>query len=105
MAGKRKNVQDDVKLSKTARASKGKKKDEGFIASGDVDRIISLNGGTYAYILTIDGKTHHVRVGSDKYNILIDALVVDEKHGARTRAQLDKLGWRNPCLDMVDGTN
>lgn len=107
MAGKKKNVVDDAHLSKTARASKGKKKDEGFIASGDCDRIISLNGGTYAYVLTPDGKTHHVKVGSDKYVSLIEPLVTNEKHGARTRAQLDKLGWRNPCLDvsMVDGVN
>lgn len=91
--------------SKTARASmsKGKKKEEGFIASGDVDRVISLNRGTYAYILTPDGKTHHVKVYSDKFNLLIETLVVDEKHGARTRALLDKLGWRNPCLDVADG--
>lgn len=93
MAGKRKHVQDDVKLSKTARASKGKKKEEGFIASGDVDRLISLNGGSFAYILTTDGKTHHVRVGSDQFNSLIEILVNDDKHGARTRLQLAKLGW------------
>lgn len=96
MAGKkRKSIQDDVKLSKTARASKGKKKDEGFIASGDCDRIISLNGGTYAYVLTPDGKTHHVKVFSDKFNFLVEGLVTNEKHGARTRTQLDKLGWNN----------
>lgn len=94
MAGKKRRSQvDDVKLSKTARASKGKKKEEGFIASGDCDRIISLNGGKNAYILTTDGKTHHVTVGSDKCNSLLEALVSDDKHGARASAQLVKLGW------------
>lgn len=100
MAGKKKVV-DDAHLSKTARASKGKKKDEGFIASGDCDRLIPLNGGTHAYVLTIDGKTHHVKVYSDEWNTLVEPLVTNEKHGARTRAQLDKLGWRNPCLDVT----
>lgn len=97
MAGKKRRSQvDDVKLSKTARASKGKKKEEGFIASGDCDRIISLNGGQHAYILTADGKTHHVKVGSDQYNLLVDPLILDPKHGARAKAQLNKLGWRSP---------
>lgn len=105
MAGKKKVV-DDSHLSKTARASKGKKKEEGFIASGDMDRIIPLCGGEWAYVLDPrDGRTHHVRVGYPKWNELMSVLVDDPKHGARIKTQLDKLGWRNPCLDMVDGLN
>ncbi len=95
MAGKKRSQIQDVPVSKTARASRGKKKEEGFIASGDVDRIISLNGGSHAYVLSTDGKTHHVKVGSHRWNDLVIDLISDEKHGARTRAQLAKLGWRD----------
>lgn len=97
MAGKKRSSIQDVPMSKTARASasKGKKKEEGFIASGDVDRIIPLGGGTWAYVLSSDGKTHHVKVGSPKWNDLIINLVSDEKLGARVRSQLTQLGWRN----------
>lgn len=95
MAGKKRNsIQDDVKLSKTARASKGKKKEEGFQASGDMDRIIPLDGGRWAYLLDPrDGRTHHLRVGSDLWSSLVGELLADEKHGPRVRNQLEKLGW------------
>ena len=93
MAGKKRSQMQDVQLSKTARASKGKKKEEGFIASGDVDRIISLSGGTYAYVLTPDGKTHHVKVHSDQWNELIDRFREDDRFGSKVLAQIEKLGW------------
>lgn len=94
MAGKRKHVQDDVKLSKTARASKGKKKEEGFQASGDMDRIIPLCGGEWAYVLDPrNGVTHHLRVGSKQWNIIINELLDDPKHSARIDAQIKRLGW------------
>lgn len=94
MAGKKKAVVDDSHLSKTARASKGKKKEEGFIASGDMERIIPLCGGEWAYVLDPrDGRTHHVRVGSEKWNDLTGALLEDPKHGSRIQAQIVKLGW------------
>lgn len=93
MAGKKKVV-DDSHLSKTARASRGKKKEEGFLASADMDRIIPLNGGTWAYLLDPrDGRTHHLRVNSDKWNDLITVLVEDPKHGPKVQSQLNKLGW------------
>lgn len=100
MAGKKRSSIQDVPMSKTARASKGKKKEEGFIASGDVDRIIPLNNGQHAYVLTTDGRTHHVKVYSEEWYSLTEALISDDKHGNRTRAQLDRLGLRNPCLDV-----
>ncbi len=95
MAGKKRSQIQDVPVSKTARASRGKKKEEGFIASGDVDRIIPLNNGQHAYVLTPDGRTHHVKVNSEKWNSLVIDLISDEKHGARAREQLARLGWRN----------
>jgi hypothetical protein len=94
MAGKKKAVVDDSHLSKTARASKGKKKDEGFIASGDMERIIPLCNGEWAYVLDPrDGKTHHVRVNSEKWSSLIGPLLEDPKHGTRIQVQIAKLGW------------
>lgn len=80
--------------SKTAKKSQAKKKEEGFIASGDMDRIISLGGGEWAYLLDPrDGKTYHIRVGSEKWNELIEILVLDTKYGDRIQKQLISLGW------------
>lgn len=86
---------DTTVASKTARASMAKKTvKEGFIASGDMDRIVPLCGGEFCYILDPrDGLTNHVRVGSDKYNNLISDLMTDPKHGAKIDAQIQKLGW------------
>lgn len=91
-----KKVVDAGAQSKTAKKSQGKKKEEGFIASGDVDRIISLCGGQFAYILDTEGKTHHVKVGSEKYSNLVTVLQADQKHGARVAGQLKSLGWLVP---------
>lgn len=98
MSGKKiaskKKVDAGGPISKTARASKAKKKEEGFIASGDMDRIIPLCGGEWAYLLDPrDGSTYHLRVGSDKWNDLIGILIDDSKHGDRIQNQLTKLGW------------
>lgn len=80
--------------SKTAKRSQGKKKEEGFIASGDMDRIIPLCGGEWAYLLDPrDGSTHHLRVGSEKWNNLIEILADDSRHGDRIQKQLTRLGW------------
>lgn len=100
MAGKKieskKKVEAGGPQSKTARASmsKGKKKEEGFIASGDMERIVSLCNGEWAYVMDPrDGRTHHVRVNSEKWSNLIGPLLEDPKHGTRIQAQLDTLGW------------
>jgi len=101
MAGKK--IQSKKKIdmgsnpqSKTAKRSRGKIKDEGFIASGDLDRIIPLSGGEWAYVLDPrDGLTHHVRVGSVKWNSLVIDLIADERFGSKIQAQIAKLGWRN----------
>lgn len=64
-------------INKTAKknANKGKAKNEGFIASPDVNRIISLCGGEYAYVLNpTNGRTHHLKVDSDEYRTLVEIL-------------------------------
>jgi hypothetical protein len=104
MAGTKKKKFDDAPVSKTARASatKGKKKDEGFIASADMDRIIPLNGGTWAYVLDPrDGKTHHLRVGSETWDAMINALLEDPRFGPKVQSQLTSLMWSNPCLEVA----
>lgn len=97
MAGKKiaskKKIDAGGPVSKTARASKVKK-EEGFIASGDMDRIIPLCGGEWAYLLDPrDGKTQHIRVGSERWNSLIEVLVDDPRYGDRIQRQLIRLGW------------
>lgn len=63
--------------NKTARKNqqKGKIKDQAFIPSPDVTRIIPLNGGQHAYILNpTNGRTHHVKVDSPEYRDLVETL-------------------------------
>lgn len=82
MAGKPKKVEDTAGMSKTARASALKKggKKEGFVPApgtgeGSLKRIISLGGGTHAYLLDPrDGKTLHLRVGSERWDQVMTEL-------------------------------
>jgi hypothetical protein len=100
MAPVKKKKIDDVPQSKTARASmaKGKKKDEGFLAAAPehMDRIISLSGGTWIYLLNpSSGSTHHLRVGSVKYNNVISTLLASS-HAERIKTELIKKGFPLP---------
>lgn len=90
----KKKVDSTNPQSKTAKRSQGKKKEEGFLASADMDRIIPLAGGEWSYILDPrDGLTHHVKVGSDKWNSLIEELIIDSRYGPRIQSQIERLGW------------
>lgn len=63
--------------NKTARKNqqKGKAKDQAFIPSPDVTRIIPLNGGQHAYVLDPrNGKTWHGKTDSDEYRSLVETL-------------------------------
>ena|ERR1700745_861551 len=95
MAAMKKKKVVEEPTSKTARNSmrKGQKKDEGFKASGDMNRIIPLAGGEWAYVLDPrNGLTHHVKVGSEKWvNLLLD--LVDSEHGPRIQEEMHALGW------------
>lgn len=91
---KKKKVVEEP-TSKTARASmkKGQKKDEGFKASGEMPRIISLNNGDHAYLLDPrDGRTHHLAVGSQKWFTLI-AELADTPHWPGIHTEIQALGW------------
>lgn len=102
--------------SKTARASmaKGKGKQEGFIASGEMDRIISLAGGEYLYLMDPrDGRTYHLRTGSLRYSTIMTALL-ESSHGDRIKTEMLEKSFPfpveqvpnlfvdgNPCLEMA----
>lgn len=109
--------------SKTARASMAKgRKPEGFIASGEMDRFISLNHGEHVYFLDPrDGKTHHLEVSSVKYQTVLTEVLAST-HGDRIRAEMERKGFPlpvvagpvssgqflntesvNPCLDIPTG--
>lgn len=97
MAGKKKNI-NDAPQSKTARASLGKKKAEGFQPHADMNRFISLGGGTYVYLLDPrDGKTHHLQVGSDRYNVVVTELL-NSAHGDRIRTEMLARGFELPVV-------
>lgn len=96
--------------SKTARASmaKGKGKQEGFIASGEMDRIISLAGGEYLYLMDPrDGRTHHIRTSSTQYNTVVNEIF-STNHGERLREELARKSFPfpviedNPCLEVAE---
>lgn len=84
--------------SKTARASmaKGKGKQEGFVASGEMDRIISLADGNYLYLLDPrDGRTHHLQVNSAQYETIVTE-VLESSHGERVHTELAQKGFPIP---------
>lgn len=114
MAGKKRSqVEDTTGMSKTARASalkKGGKKDEGFHASGDIDRVYSLAGGEYVRILNpSDGKSLHLRVAYGNYFDVVSTLndkVVEElvRKGFPIReSQLTSYDEHNPCSEIDPG--
>lgn len=87
--------------SKTARSSMPKKgmKEEGFKASADMARIISLAGGEWAYVQDPRcGTLRHLRVGTDSWDFLISELLTDPEYGLRIQHELKTLGWE-PVLD------
>jgi hypothetical protein len=101
----RKKIESKKKIdtgvqSKTARASMAKgKKQEGFIASGEMDRVIPLCGGQWIYLLDPrDGHTHHLNVGSNKYNSVVSALL-ESTHGSRIQSELSLKGFPVPEVE------
>lgn len=102
MAGKKKSkVEDTAGMSKTARASALKKggKQEGFQPSGELDRVYSLNGGNYARILGLNGKSYHVRVGTGAYYDAVQTLLDAPSHTTRTTETLKRLGFPFPIQE------
>lgn len=89
--------------SKTARSmAKKALQEETFKASPDIDRIISLCKGEWAYLQDPrTGKLLHIKVGSDNWNQLMEGLMTTT-HAAKIQGELEKLGWTWSSVDMVD---
>lgn len=83
----------DVVQSKTARvSSRNRNKEEAFKASGEMNRIISLANGEFAYLLDPrDGKTWHLATNSQEWANLIENLLQDPTHGPRIEAELNSM--------------
>lgn len=104
MAGKPRNVEDTTGMSKTARASALKKggRTSGFLASGELDRVYSLSGGTYTRILDPrTGRSHHLRVGSPRYDIVVTELL-ESDHGEKIKGEILGLGFPLPEENFSD---
>lgn len=70
------------RTSKTARASSPSMNKGGFQIAADVDRIVSLNGGKFAYVRDAAGKTTHFNTASDAFVaklVTIDAERIDRE--------------------------
>lgn len=91
--GATKKAAADVVVSKTARvSSRNRTKEEAFKASGDMNRIVSLANGEFAYLMDPrDGKTHHLATDSQEWADLIETLLADATHGPRIEAELNSM--------------
>jgi hypothetical protein len=77
-----------------------KGKESPYQPSGEVDRIISLGGGTYAYVFDANGKTHHLRRDSDA--MVAVCREADAAMGGRISAQLTRMGWTDVVERMSE---
>lgn len=96
----------DVVQSKTARvSSRNRNKEEAFKASGEMNRIISLANGEFAYLLDPrDGKTWHLATDSQEWANLIEDLLKDPTHGPRIEAELNSMR-RSKLYDRFEALN
>lgn len=69
-----------------------------FQPSGEITRVVSLGGGTHAYIFDMDGVTHKLRTDSDEIVELLRDM--NEKTGGKTRDELLDLGWTDLIQKM-----
>jgi hypothetical protein len=93
MATKRPQKLENVLTSKTARksAEKGKSKEQGFLASGEMDRIRTYDNANWVDVLDPrDGRTYKFKVASPTWVGYLRGLL-ESTHGARIRNELDKL--------------
>lgn len=84
-----------AKPAKTAgRARPGTPKAQN-VPNADIDRLISLGQGSYAYILMPGGRTHHESTTSAAFSALLDELV-EKGYGPRLRIQLAQFAASYP---------
>lgn len=71
-----------------AKVKANKKHDEGFQPSHELDRLVSLAGGEFAYLRDPrDGRLHHLRVGSPRWDLFLEELL-NSPHGPRILKEL-----------------
>jgi hypothetical protein len=75
-----------------------KKKAAPFQPSGEVQRVISLNKGTWAYVFDASGKRHHVKRSS--IAMVEVCREVDAAMGGKIRRELEELGWKDVVARM-----
>jgi hypothetical protein len=75
-----------------------KKKEAKFQPSGEIKRIVSLGGGSHAYVFDLNGKTHRLKTDSDEIVTLLRDM--NEQTGGKTRDELLKLGWTDLIMKM-----
>lgn len=73
-----------------------------YMANGEIKRIMSLGGGTYAYVFDAHGKTHHVKRGSDE--MIQVCRETDEAMNGKVTAQLKDLGWED-VIELMQTTS
>ena len=75
-----------------------KGKEAPYQPSGEVNRVVSLGGGTYAYVFDAKGKTHHVKRDSDEMVAVCRETVA--AMGGKVSAQLEAMGWTDVLEKM-----
>lgn len=67
------------------------KKPAAFQPSGEINRVVSLGGGTHAYVFDHLGKTHHLKRASDE--MVSVCREVDDALSGKVLNRLKELGW------------
>lgn len=67
------------------------KKQEEYQPSGDIQRIISLGNGKYAYLIDEKGKLNHM--STDDPDFVARCFEINEKLDGRIVRQLQAMGW------------
>lgn len=67
------------------------KKQAAFQPSGEINRVVSLGGGTYAYVFDHLGKTHHLKRNSDE--MVSVCIEVDDVFNGKILNRLKEMGW------------
>lgn len=78
--------------------SRTRGKSETYQVSGEIQRIISLDGGNWAYIFDENGKLHHLR--TDTLEFLDKCHEVDAATGGLVVRALEGLGWTHIIKSM-----
>jgi hypothetical protein len=75
------------------------KKNVPFQPSGDTTRVVSLGGGTWAYLFDHLGKTQHLSRNSEEF--AVKCKETDEVMNGKITAELENLGW----TDVIERMN